>query len=105
MRKFIPALVVGCCVVLWEAILQFSTVQTTLAALRSSGPTGSFIAKFLTSQVVILSLAVAAILLALRGIVAMRKSKDFSVSADRVTIKQTMTDSPNSIQAGRDVKR
>jgi hypothetical protein len=108
MRKFVPAFVAGCCVVLWEALLQFGTVQTTLAALRSSGHTGAFMAKFLSSQIVILAIAIAAVLLALRGMFANRKPKSSSADgpakASR-TVNQTMTNSPNSIQAGRDVKK
>ena len=108
MRKFIPALVAGCCVVLWEALLQFGTVQTTLAALRSSGPTGVLVAKFLSSQIVILALAVAAVLLAIKGIWDNRKPKSSNVSeakTPRVVVNQTMTNSAKSIQAGRDVKK
>ena len=94
--------------ILWEALLQFGTVKTTLSALRSSGPTGALMAKFLSSQLVILSIAVAAVLSALKGIFAHRKPKSSSATepakASRI-VNQTMTNSPNSIQAGRDVKK
>ena len=108
MRKFIPSLVAACCVVLWEALLQFGTIQTTLLALRSSGPTGALMAKFLSSQLVILSIALAAILLALKGIFANRKPKPSSATEPAkasCVVNQTMTNSANSIQAGRDVKK
>lgn len=108
MRKFVPAFVAGCCVILWEALLQFGTVQTTLAALRSSGPMGAFMAKFLSSQLVVLAIAVAAVLLALKGMLANRKPKSSSTDAPAKssrTVNQAMTNSANSIQAGRDVKK
>jgi putative Ca2+/H+ antiporter (TMEM165/GDT1 family) len=108
MRRFVPAFV-GCCVLLWEALLQFGTVQTTLSALRSSGPTGAFMAKFLSSQVVILSLAVAAIVLAVKGAWTARKLKSSDEGETKtprvVVVNQNMKNSAKSIQAGRDVKK
>lgn len=124
MRKLIGGAIALVASIIAMAFTYWSALDTVVTKLRSKGPVGIFIANIITSPLIHLALILAAIglfVLAFREFRTTRKlvspeassleaegskidSSDSSRAKLSRSITQTMTSSPGSIQAGRDIR-
>ena len=102
-RKLLAGLVGAFFVIIllaFQAIAQWSVVDTVLNGLRGKGPTGAFLSGLLVSPIVPLVLAMAAIGFAYEGFRELKNKRNELPIAQRAGVEAAVRDNGNSVATG-----